>query len=154
MRWIVSLLCLLATACNGVVPEQARVSLRVDPNAWTAEELTAVERGAQAWQALAPGWVTVELTDQMPNLRRRPIDRAGNVRGRAIGDEIWIDAEDCDAERIAFTVQHEIGHQLGLEHVPAGVMQARITGGEPLPAWSVDDAHECARVGVCAAQDP
>lgn len=49
---------------------------------------------------------------------------------------------DC----VEATVLHELGHGLGLKHVPGGVMAA---GGELALEFGAADRTECARVGVC-----
>jgi hypothetical protein len=69
---------------------------------------------------------------------------------------VWIflvnDRLEEDAQLAEWTVLHELGHALGMDHVKNGLMEPRAPfffGLEDRPEWSVEDQNEFCRIYKC-----
>lgn len=99
-------------------------SFRVSPGT-LPEHRAALAAAVNGWNVVAPdetpladfgeGDVEVDFHPDVPCDERPYPDELGGFEGRYI--DIWSTCLHAEAE-IRFTILHEVGHSLGLEHVP------------------------------------
>jgi hypothetical protein len=133
--------------------------------AFTAEEATAIEHGAQLWHDadsnisfdLAFGATVSEAGHRRMIIRSTPEFLAS--RRTAEGDRIeehsifgttrerlFLVPDGLSNEQLATVTAHELGHTLGLQHVPVEQGQAIMNSGSTALAVTAADLAEVARV--------
>ena len=114
---------------------------------WAPSELKALDAAVEAWQARG---VAVEAHEALAGEKANmhPHTLPPSKLGQSTAGHLLIDTVQA-APNLPQVFEHEIGHVLGLDHVPAGVMQAVVDPASPAPAWSDADEVECLRAGAC-----
>jgi hypothetical protein len=131
-------LCVLAGMSCGNPPTDFTV-----PATFTTEEKIALRRAAEAWNTIAPSRIELDGGAWRIERRHPPTGYIGWTDGHA---HIIVIEPSLDARDFYATVLHELGHSIGLRHIPdAGVMNA-VVGAT---AFSTADLAECRRSGAC-----
>jgi len=125
-------------------------TVRIDAPGASDAQLAAIDRAIAAWhgvgvvalqRTLGPADVTIELVSGSPifNGEYEPADAVALVN------------TDLDADQTAITIAHELGHALGLVHVPAQ-QRASVMNPGNLVTWpNADDARAIvSRWGPCS----
>lgn len=131
--------------------EQAEQTFTVDPDEWTDTQLSEIYSAAARWNTLAGReLVHIELLDGVQSVRHI---RKATLAEHNVGahnerfDTIRVDVEQAK-DTFETVVMHELGHALGMDHVPdSGVMHAVVDGS--VHDFTRADRRECVRVGVC-----
>ena len=131
----------LAGCASGAPLEPLRASMRVDPSEWTDGQLADIAGAVEAWQALAPGRVDLELVDDEPNVVRVEL---GPLSGHYYAERIQLEA----GPRMRAVLMHEIGHALNLGHVDGHAVMAPSVDSVS-DSFTALDLDECARAGAC-----
>ena len=141
VRALLATLALVGCA-QGAPLEPLRAELRVDPGEWSAAQLADIASAVDAWQALAPGRVGLDLVDSEPNVTRAEL---GPLSGHYYAERIQLEA----GPRMRAVAMHEIGHALNLGHVEGHAVMAPSvdTVSDNFTALDLD---ECARAGACS----
>lgn len=124
-------LAFLAFACTTPpepLPSLSPVDTLYVSTAFTTSEIEAIEAGVRLWREGTNGEVslTLVLVDKRPNTQSlfiAPTLLPGEQRGEAGLFTLRLDTVDYLPDELSMTVAHEIGHYLGLPHLPTGLMQ-------------------------------
>lgn len=136
-------------------PAPCDISLRVEPG-FAPEEQAAIVSAVVRWNAITKRPMCVR-DDGVRLVRHIAHDSAEwQARSDAVGvafiglttgDEVLL-VEGQDARRFAFVIRHELGHVLGLQHVPGPAVMAPATASET-DDFVAADIDECRRVSAC-----
>lgn len=133
--------------------ETTAIAMTIDPTEWTDAQLAALYRAAERWNALGGReLVRLEVADG-PRARHhiRPASLPEHFSGMHSPalDTIRIDVSQAE-DNFETVVVHELGHAMGMEHIPvAGIMYTVVDGS--IVDFTDADHAECERVGWCAA---
>jgi hypothetical protein len=146
--------------CGGPAPDEecaGELSVSLD---FSPEERSLIYEAATRWNALA-GREVLRLSDgEADACAVRRIESAqqhDQVGARLkMGEEFlsvtdlrkrvaWIDPSR-QPTRLPKAVLHELGHELGLDHVVDGIMSPTVGGAQ---SFTAEDFDECMRKGIC-----
>ena len=151
------LLCLSVSAGGCASPgamddeSSVAVAMTIDPTEWTDTQLVSIFHAADRWNTLG-GHQLVQLTVvDGPRARHhiRPAtlpEHYSGMHSPAL-DTIRIDVSQAE-DNFETVVVHELGHAMGMEHIPvAGIMYTVVDGS--IRDFTAADRGECERVGWC-----
>lgn len=104
------------------------------------KETKRIESALAAWRPLLPQGLTMETatTGNVRLLRERVSGKLDECEISAERATCRIDPAAGSGERFQMTVEHAIGHVLGLGHRPDSVMQARASNSLRIGFWRIE----------------
>ena len=115
----------------------------------TDAQLASIDAAIGEWRAVGVAALTGSSADSTLEIVFEPAGSA--FYGYYDGSSIYINSALTDDSKRAITIAHELGHALGLVHVPANQRASVMNPGNLVVAPTSEDASAiAARWGECA----
>jgi len=146
-------MCVAACASSGsgdtadVTVYDACAPVTLDASALTSPQLASVQDALAAWNAV--GVTAPVVGGAAPMLPIEFLPSGPGSYGLYAGDIIYISAELSDPHQREVVIAHELGHALGLVHVPASTRASVMNPGNLGTVPTADDAAAVAARWGC-----
>lgn len=125
---LMAIIAFLPGDCRAADPQPKVIKLTIDPQSqWRDYEKAKILQAVNEWNAALEGVVRFEMTPEggrliYISLTTRLINSTSYVAGENFPNRIAYYVNAVPAGALTAIMRHELGHALGLGHVPGGVM--------------------------------